>query len=275
VTDLRGSVHEHEEENCMRQVERNRVVDVQASDSGWGSLYRVAGTAALLVVVVGLLDFVLALLQGDAKTPGTSSVLDWFLLLQQKEFFGLRNLGVLNIVTLVLGIPLYLALFNAHRHIYAGFAALAAILFAVGAAVYISTNAVFSLLALSGQYAAAATDSQKALLISAGTAILARGEDLTPGTFMGFFLPEAAALLMAVLMLRGRVFGRVTALAGILGMALMVIFNICAAFAPATYGTAMIAAMLGALFSMAWYILMARRLFQLGRGEDNAHNGGK
>ena len=254
----------------MRGLERSRVVDGGALDPGWGTFYKVAGTAALLVVAVGLLDFVLALLQGDAKTPGTTSVLDWFLLLQQRTFFGLRNLGVLNIVTITLGVPLYLALFYAHRRISAGFAALAVILFAAGAAVYISTNAVFSLLALSGQYAAAATDSQKALLISAGTAILARGEDLTAGTFMGFFLTEIAALLMAGLMLRARVFGRVTALVGIVGMGLMLIFNICAAFAPAMYGTAMIISMLGALPSMAWYILMARRLFQLGRADANA-----
>jgi hypothetical protein len=254
----------------MRQLERNRVVDESAPD-GWKSFYGVAGTAALLVVVVGLLDFVLALLQSGAKTPGTASALDWFSLLQQRTFFGLRNLGVLNIVTYTLGIPLYLALYHAHRRFGGGCAALAAVLFTVGAAVYISGNAVFSLLALSGRYAAATTDSQRALLISAGTAILARGEDLTAGTFMGFFLTETAALLMASVMLRGGVFGRVTALMGILGMGLMVIFNIFAAFAPSTmYETVMIVAMLGALPSMAWYVLMARRLFQLGRGAAKA-----
>jgi hypothetical protein len=265
IRDLNLELISIEEEDGMRQRKENRVVDVGALDPGWGSLYRVAGTAALLVVVVGLLDFVLALLQSGAATPGTTSVIDWFSLLQQRTFFGLRNLGMLNIVTFTLGIPLYLALFHIHRRAHGGLAAFATILFGVGAAVYISSNAVFSLLALSGQYAAAATDSQRALLASAGTAILARGEDLTSGTFMGFFLTETGALLMAGLMLQGRVFGRVTAAVGILGMGLMLIFNILAAFATAMYGTALIVAMLGALPSMAWYVLMARRLFQLGR----------
>lgn len=97
--------------------------------------------------------------------------------------------------------------------------------------------------------------------------MLAQGEDLTAGTFMGFFFPSVASIVMAMVMLRNRIFSKLTALAGILGFGLLLIFVICVAFVPAIFDVAMIFAMGGGLLSMAWNILVARRLFQLGRIE--------
>ena len=77
------------------------------------------------------------------------------------------------------------------------------------------------MLALSAKYAAATTEVQRNLLAAAGEAILARGEDFTPGAFTGFLLGELAIVAISFVMLRG------------------------------------------GLLSIAWYILTARRLFQL------------
>ena len=58
-------------------------------------------------------------------------------------------LGLINITTLTLGIPIYLALCHAHWRTQPAFAALAAVFFFVGTAIYIASNTVFSMFALS------------------------------------------------------------------------------------------------------------------------------
>jgi hypothetical protein len=53
-----------------------------------------------------------------------------------------------------------------------------------------------------------------------------------------------------------------------LGFALLLIFEICSSFVPALFDVVMIIAMGGGILSMTWYILIARRLFQLGTSEE-------
>ncbi|MBU4362713.1 hypothetical protein KJ813_08660 [bacterium] len=97
--------------------------------------------------------------------------------------------------------------------------------------------------------------------------MLVQAEDLTSGTFMGFFFTEVASIVMGMVMLRSKIFSKLTAFAGILGFGFLLVFNILAAFVPTIFDVAMIFAMSGGLLSMAWFILIARRLFQLGRLE--------
>jgi len=43
------------------------------------------------------------------------TAIDWFMLLQSNRFLGLRDLGLLNIVFTSMEIPIFLALYAAHR----------------------------------------------------------------------------------------------------------------------------------------------------------------
>lgn len=234
--------------------------------SSYKSLYKVGATTALLVVVVAVVDSIMGL-SGEARGPGTLTAIDWFTLFADNWFLGLANLGLFNMIYYVLTVPTFLALLAAHRRGHQTSAALATIFWLIGVTIYISTNTALPMLSLSGQYAAAATESQKSLLVAAGQAMLAQGEDLTAGAFMGFLIPELATIIMSIVMFRSKVFSKVTALAGILAFGLLMVFNILAAFVPAMFSVAMVFAMSGALFVMAWYVLVARRLFQLGRLE--------
>jgi hypothetical protein len=92
--------------------------------------------------------------------------------------------------------------------------------------------------------------------------MLSVGESHTPGTFLGFFLSESAGIVISVVMLRSGIFSKATAYAGILGFGLLSIFEVFASFAVGAGGATMVFAMLGGLLSMAWYVLVARRLFQ-------------
>ena len=51
---------------------------------------------------------------------------------------------------------------------------------------------------------------------------------------------------------------------GILGGLFLTVFTIWSTFIPVYFEAAMIVAMLGGLASIVWYVLTARRLFQLG-----------
>jgi hypothetical protein len=163
------------------------------------------------------------------------------------------------------GIPMYLALYAAHRDVEQPFAALAMIISFIADAVFFATNRAFSMLDLSLRYAAATTETQRGILEAAGQALLSVGQSHTPGTYLAFLLSEIAAILMAVVMLRGKIFGKATAFAGMVGFGFFCVFDYFSSFAPSSHDAILILAMLGGLASMAWYLLIARRLFQLGQ----------
>ena len=233
-------------------------------ESRWKSFYKFAGMMALLIVLVGLVDTVTSMMMGEVSENSTIPVTEWFALFQNHPFSALSALGFINIITLTLGIPVSLALYRVQREEQPAFAALAAVLYFVGTAVYFSSNTVFSMLGLSHQFAAAA-EAEKPLLEAAGRALLAQGADLTPGTFVGFFFTQTAGIVMTFVMLRSGAFSKWTAWLGLAGFGLTSVFFVLAAFAPANFDTAMTFAMFGGPLLMAYHILLGLRLFRLAR----------
>jgi hypothetical protein len=112
------------------------------------------------------------------------------------------------------------------------------------------------MLSLSSQYAAAATDAQRSLLVASGQAMLA----IYQGTAfdVSYVLLAVAPLIISVVMLRSHSFGKVTAYVGIVA-------NVLAGglFVPAIGVFLSLVSVVGLLI---WYILIARRLYQLGQG---------
>ena len=236
----------------------------ESGDSSWHGLYAVGAAAALTSVLLVLLDiFAGILLPGTEVEPGARSAIDWFALFRENPYHGLRELGLLNVLNIVLGIPLFLALYAAHRRAGGAYAALALALFLFGGAIYVSGNAAVPVYVLGVEYAAATTEAQRAILAAAGEAVLARGADFTPGSLPGLVLPSLGQVLMSVAMLRGGVFGRATAWTGISGFALLLVFTVWTTFVPGALGTAVLVALPAGLLLLAWNVLVARRLFQL------------
>lgn len=230
----------------------------ETTDSSWKGLYRLGGTTALITITVVLTEIGITFLPGmQQASASTVTVADWFTLFQNNWFLGLRNLGLLNIVGAALLVPTFLAVYSALRRDNEAYGAFGTILFFVGVAVYLASNRAFPMLSLSGQYASATTDVQRSLLVAAGQAMLAEGESRA-----GILLIEFAGLAISLVMLRGKIFSKAVACAGILGNALMMIVEI--AFVPAR-GVGMVVAAGGGLSLMSWYLLVGRRLFQLGR----------
>jgi hypothetical protein len=239
--------------------ELKQVIDPTTTESGWKGLCKLGGITALIVVVVTLAEIVIGFLPGVARlTQGTVTVIDWFTLLQNHWFLGLRNLGLLNIIGAALLAPTFLAIYSALRRDSEAYGAFGTVLFFVGMAVYIASNRAFAMLSLSGQYASATADAQRSLLNAAGQAMLAEGQ-----TRAGIPLIEFASLVISVVMLRGKVFSKATAYAGILGNALLLVFEAILAFVPAFLNVGLVIAGGGGLAIMIWYLLVGRRLLRL------------
>lgn len=242
------------------------VTDIDRESFAWKNIYSVGAIFALLVCIIGLLDVVMTFFPTIGNTPGTRTVIDWFSLYHDHQFLALRDLGFFNIITTLSTVMVFFSIYGIHRYINQEYAALTLIILCIGTTIYVSNNICLSMLNLSNQYAIAITESQKSMLVLAGQSLLAQ-EDVSVGSFIGFFIPEIAGLLMAIIMLKGKIFGRWTAWMGILGETFLAIFNICAAFVPHIYYIAMIFAMIGGPMSIIWFFLIALKLFQLSKYE--------
>ena len=226
-----------------------------------GGLYILAGIAAASVVVVMLGEIMLSFVPGGDVVPTT--VAGWFELLQRQPFMGLRNLGLLNIASVLLGIPITLGLYSALRRTHPTTASLAAVTGYLGTAVFLATNRAFPMLALSQAYASASAGVEQQTLLAAGQALLAVGSSHTLGTLLGFFLSSMAGILNAALMVRSPNFRRATGYLGLVGMGLLFVFDTGVSFYPALWDTFMILAMIGGLSSITWYAFAAWDLFRI------------
>ena len=230
------------------------------ADSSWKNLHTVGGITALLWIAIAPAEIIIGLLPGvDETLARTVTVTDWFTLFQSHWFLGLRSLGLLNIAGAILFIPTILAIFSLLRRESEAYAALGTIVFFLGVAVYLANSRAFPMLSLSHQYARAATDAERSLLATAGQAMLAEGESRA-----GILIIEFSFLIVSAVMLRTRSFSKVTACAGIVGSALMMILEV--AFMPPK-GVGMVVAAAGGLLMMLWSLLIGRRLLELARKE--------
>ena len=218
-------------------------------DSAWRPLYRAAGVAALLSVTFTFLAVIVFI-----ANPPPTTITAWFTLFQRNGLLGLMNLDLLMLVTYVLMGVIYVALYGALHRGHEPVMALAALCGLVSIVTYIASNTGFNLLVLSGQYAAATTEAQRAAIRAAGQAMLA----IWQGTAydVSYVLGGIAALLVAAVMLRSHRFGRVTAYVGLVLGVLMLV--------PATVGTiGLYMSLISLVPTVIWLALLASRFFQL------------
>jgi hypothetical protein len=232
----------------------------ETTASAWKPLYRVGGAAALIVVVFYVIQIIVLV-----ASPPPSTVVGYFTLFHKNALLGLLDLDLLSIADYALFVPMFLALYIALRRASPSFMAIATALGLVGIAVYFASNTAFEMLSLSSQYAAATTEAQRSLFVTAGQEMLA----IYQGTafVVSYVLLAVAPVIMSVVMLRSKTFGKVTAAVGIVANVLAV-----GLFVPAIGVFLSLISVVGLLI---WYILIARRLFMLAQSlskkESNQH----
>lgn len=236
--------------------------------SSWKGIYLMGGVAAVLALAANLLDVMLGFGDTTITAYGAKSAVEWFMLFEDDWFKGLYMLGILNIVYMTCMVPVYFAIFISHRHTHWIYAALAMSVYFISTAIYLSNNAAIPMFVLASRYATVETEAQRAMFAAAGEAVLARGEDFTPGAFIGLIFSGIAAITISFVMLRGGIFGKTTAWVGMIGFTFLSIFIIWATFVTVLYDIAFyLFGMIGGLLALVWFALVAIRCFKLGRTE--------
>jgi hypothetical protein len=219
--------------------------------SSWRTLYRAAGAAALITALLIPIQIAVFI-----AYPYPDTVTGWFRLLQDNPLAGLVDLDLLLVVDNVLLVVIALAVYVALRRANPSVTTMATSLWLLAIVMVIAANPAVEMLSLSDQFAAATTEAQRSTVLAAGQALLAGWE----GTAfqVGYIVGQLAGIMLGIVMLRGRLFGRAVPYTLILGN--VVGFGY---YLPTV--VLAISAFSGVVL-WAWYLLVARRFFQLGRG---------
>ncbi len=161
----------------------------EEKEAKWKAIYKAGAVAAILTVLVAVAEIGITFLPGGGReTTSARTVIDWFTQYQTSPLMAMRNLGLVNIFLVGLSILVNYALYAAHRRVERPLAGLALIVSLIGVAVFFATNRALPMLALSNQYAAAASDTQRALLMAAGSGYAGGGREPHAGHLPGVLL---------------------------------------------------------------------------------------
>jgi hypothetical protein len=239
-----------------------KMIQVENSDTTGSckSLYKLGGVAALIVVVLTLAEIV-----GHSIYPLPATANDWFMLFQSNPITGLLDYWGLEVPMYAMFVLVFLALYVVLRETNQSAMAIALIFVLLGAGIFFATNNPFTMLSLSNQHAAATTDAQRAAFLAAGEAVLANtGQRAVGGFNVGLFLVSIAGLLVSAVMLQSDSFSKSTAYVGILAYGLSLADYLRQALTQSAV-VALLVILSGALLLVIWYVLVGRRLYQLGR----------
>ena len=232
----------------------SRVDDAPAEteQSAWRTLYLIGGIAALLTVVLGLTEVAIEG-SSSALAGGPATAQEWFTLLQSNRVLGMALLEIFEVVLLPLGGLMFLALYVSLRRLDEPLMAIALTAELISIAIFLSSNVALGMFALSDQYATATSEAQRTALAATGQVMLAAWQGT--GHFLTFLLGSLAGVIVSVVMLRSRRFGKVTAIVGILA-------NLLGIPGPAL---GFVLWTINGLLVLAWSILVGIRLLQFAR----------
>lgn len=239
-----------------KNIKVNKTINEENIDTRWKILYIVGGISAILVAVLLLAEIIVFTIWPQ---PDTAS--GYFEMFQDNRFIGLIDFYLLEFLSYILFIPIFLGICIALRKLNKGLILLAMILAATGIAIFLSTNNPFTLLSLNNQYTAATMETQKEIYLTAGQAIINNTGQRTFGGFnTGFFLVSISGLIISVIMLRSRIFGKSIAYLGILTYAVSSFDYIRVVFMSSISLLLLIIAAASGLLLFTWLVLISRKL---------------
>jgi len=227
-------------------------------------IYIIGGIAALVVLVGSLLDVFIGMSLGGDLTGLPSTAAGRFAQFKDNWLLGLYNLDLLNLITTLIMVPAFFALFWAHRKANGAFSGLAMTIFIIGVSAFVTCNTALPMYELSLKYAAADA-GQQTVLLGAGESMLARGAHGSLGVFWGFSLILFSEMIMSLVMFTGKLFSKTNAIFGFAGSSLMLLYVILVTFVPAAKTAAMAVSAPGGILLIVWIIMFTLRLFRLSR----------
>ncbi len=215
----------------------------------WDGLFRIAGFAALIMVVLIPIQIVVFMLW-----PPPATVVGWFELFHKSDIVGLLDMDLLLMVDQVLTGMILVALYVALRKASSSVTTVAVALGLSGMIIYFSSTVAFEMMSLSRLYAAAGSESERSILLAAGQTMLVTWQ----GTAfdVSYVLEGISILLIATVMLRSAVFGRITGWVG-------VVLGVMSLVPPTVAVVGMYFAFVSLLPLVTWDILICRKFFRL------------
>jgi Domain of unknown function (DUF4386) len=226
-----------------------------ASDVKW--IYRVGGLAGLMLGAGYLLTFPVIAYAGGFPPPGTEARLAFM----AEHAAGWWAVAALMIFTDLLYVPVFLALYQALKGInqYMMLLALACAGLFVALDLAVTWTAYFSLITLGGNYAAATSDAQRAIIVAAAGYPSAINDSPLLGIYA--ILIPATGLLLASLVMRKGIFNKALAYVGMVAG----ICGILAGVGPIVLGALDVAQYINASLAMIWFFVVGWKIYQLSR----------
>jgi len=232
---------------------QNNLVDKNDSTfiSEWKTIFKIGGIATWFIIALIPIQmfFLIAF-------PPPKTVTGFFTLFQNNWFLGLTSLDLFYLLTNILMIPMYLALFFALYKTNKSLMIIAIIIGFIGISALFASNTSFEFLSLSKQYNAATSDAEKSIFLSAGQAMLSTYKGTAFDVY--YVLNAITLLILSFVMLKCDTFSKTTAYIGALTGILMII--------PTTAG--IIGLSFGIASLIPWTIfsiLIAKIFFKLSR----------
>jgi hypothetical protein len=242
----------------LSSLTQGRSRDSESAESSLKRLYTIGGVAALLqLVTIVALGVVMV-----ALGPKPTTAEEYFTIQQSSRLAGVLRGDLLTMILLGLYLGTFPALYVALRRVNPVYTALAALFTFMVVTLAFAGESTFSLLHLGDQYAAATSETQRALLLAAGEAVIASDMWHTTGAYMSGILLQGAGVIISLIMLRSQDFSKVTAYAGLLGNGFDLVQHVLHPFAPSI--SSVIMGFMG-LFYLVWFPTLGRDLLRLGR----------
>jgi len=225
------------------------------------TLYRIGSATALVQLAVILLYGVVTAIWG-VRPNDAEEALKLFINAPVQGFLR-GDLPLLILVGLYIGLfpALYLAL--KQQAPLAVTVAFGATLIAV--IIGFTNESSFALWHLAGRYQAVTGEAERQAIVAAGEAVIAAGWwNSTEAYISGLFL-QGSGVLISIVMLRSRSFGKLTAVSGLVGNGFDLLQHL---LTPFVVGVNTALAPFMGLAYLLWYPLLARDLRRLSRLED-------
>jgi hypothetical protein len=236
-------------EGIVSQSRLNQVANAQTGGGRWQTLYRIGAVTALISLVIIPVSIVALFIW----PPWPDDIL---VVIQENWLAGLMGLDFMYLFSSILGIPFFLVLYVTLKEVDEGWALIALTLGLLGLVCLVPSRPIPEMFALSDQYAAATTDAERAIFQAAAEAVLAHSHGLA--FHVHYIFGSVSLLISSFLMLRSDTFSKATAYVGIASN--IVVFGLYVPEIGVYIST------LSVVGYLIWYVLIARRLFQLGWG---------
>jgi hypothetical protein len=134
-------------------------------------VYTLGFISTFIIILFTILDIIIGISLGANLSQNTVERYNQF---HQNWLIGLYNLDMLNLITTIIMILTYYALYIAQRNLNSNYIKFSFLLFIIAAAIFIANNSALPMYDLSRKYFATNVESQKLLYAAAGEALLAR-----------------------------------------------------------------------------------------------------